>query len=80
MFLIQKNKDLLHEIGFKERYIIQLKLEFKNVLIEQHEEYLDFIKNGEETIIEKFLNKETKDIIHKRLLLLLLSLTDLDIL
>ena len=31
--------------------------EFKNILIELNEEYLDYIKNEEESIIEKILNK-----------------------
>ena len=57
IFLIQNDKKLLHEIGFSERDINCLNLEFKNNLIEQHEEYLDFIKNEEESIMEKVLNK-----------------------
>ena len=56
-FLIQNDKNLLHEIGFSERDINHLKLEFKNILIDQHEEYLDYVKNEEESILEKFLNK-----------------------
>ena len=57
IFLIQIDKVLLHEIGFSERDINRLNLEFKNILIQQHEEYLDFVENEEESIIEKFLNK-----------------------
>ena len=57
IFLTQSDKKLLHEIGFSERDIKRLNLEFKNILIEQHEEYLDYIKNEEESIIEKVLNK-----------------------
>ena len=57
ILLIQNDKDLLPEIGFSERDINHLNLELKNVLIEQHEEYLDYIKNEEESIIEKILNK-----------------------
>ena len=38
IFLIQNNNDLLREIGFSERDINRLKLEFKKILIEQHEE------------------------------------------
>ena len=57
IFLIQNDKDLLREIGFSERNINRLNLEFKNFLLEQHEEYLDYIKNEEESVIEKFLNK-----------------------
>ena len=37
--------------------INRLNLEFKNILMEQSEEYLDYIKNEEESIIEKILNK-----------------------
>ena len=57
MFSIKNNKDLLLEKGFSERDINRLTLEFKNVLIEQHEEYMDYVKNEEESVIEKFLNK-----------------------
>ena len=35
----------------------RLNLEFKNILTKQHEEYLDHIKNQEESILEKFLKK-----------------------
>ena len=57
IFLIQNNKNLLHEVGFSQRDINRLSIEFKNILIEQHEEWLDYIKNEEESILEKFLNK-----------------------
>ena len=57
MFLFQNDKELLHEIRLIERDIIRLKLEFKDFLIEQKEEYSDYIKIEEESIIEKFLNK-----------------------
>ena len=57
LFLIKNDKDLLHEVGFSERDINRLNLEFKNILIDQHEKYLDSIKNEEESIIERFLNK-----------------------
>ena len=55
--LIQNDENLLHEIGFSERDINHLILEFKKSLIDQHEEYLDYVKNKEESILEKFLNK-----------------------
>ena len=32
-------------------------LEFKNILLEQNEEYLEYIKKEEESIIQKILNK-----------------------
>ena len=57
LFLIKNDKDLLREVGFSERDINHLNLEFKNILIDQHEKYLDYIKNEEESIIERFLNK-----------------------
>ena len=57
IYLIKDDKNLLHEIGFSERDINRLNSEFKNILINHHEEYLDYIKNEEESIIEKILNK-----------------------
>ena len=56
-FLIQNDKNLLKEIGFNERDVNLLNLEFKNILLEGSEEYLDYIKNEEESVIENFLNK-----------------------
>ena len=57
IFLIQNDKDLLHEICFIERDINRLNLEFKNILIEDHEDYLENIMNEEESKIEKILHK-----------------------
>ena len=57
MFIIQNDKNLLTEIGFSKNDIILLNLEFRKLLKEGHEEYLDYIKNEEESIIERFLNK-----------------------
>ena len=57
MFLIQNDKNLLLEIGFSERDIDRLFLEFRNILLEQHENYLDYVKDQEESILEKFFNK-----------------------
>ena len=57
VFLIQNDKNLLKEIGFSKNDLNRLNLEFKNVLIEQFDEYLDYIKNEEESMLEKFLNK-----------------------
>ena len=51
------DKTLLREIGLSEGDINRLNLDFRNVLIEQHEEYLDYIKNEEESVVEKFLNE-----------------------
>ena len=57
IFLIQIDKKLLNEIGFSKADIISLNLEFKNILLEEYENYLYFIKNEEESTIEKILNK-----------------------
>ena len=57
IFLIQNDKNLLHEVGFTQRDINRLSIEFKNILIEEFEYYLSYIKNEEESIIERFLNK-----------------------
>ena len=57
VFLIQNDKNLLHEVGFSQRDINRLSIEFKNILLEEFEEYLSCIKNQEESIIEKILNK-----------------------
>ena len=56
--LIKNGSDLLLEIGFSQRDITRLNLEFKNILMEQNEESLDSIKSEEESIIEKILNKQ----------------------
>ena len=88
VFLIQNDKKLLKEIGFSKNDINRLNLEFKNILSEGYEEYLDYIKNEEESVIEKFLIKLmdqyfapiSGDIRHERSLILLLSLVDPDIL
>ena len=57
IFLIQNDKNLLKEIGFSERDVNLLNLEFKNILLGGYEDYLDYIKNEEESVIEKFLIK-----------------------
>ena len=57
IFVIQNDQDLLHEICFSERDINRLNLEFKNILIEDHEDYLENIMNEEESKIEKILHK-----------------------
>ena len=57
IFLIQNDKNLLKEIGFSKNNINLLNLEFKNILLNEFEDYLDYIKNEEESILEKFLNK-----------------------
>ena len=57
IFLSQNDKNLLNEIGFSKNDINNLNLEFENILLEEYEDYLDYIKNEEESIIEKILNK-----------------------
>ena len=56
LFLIEKDSNLLQEIGFNQRDINRSNFQFKILLIEQHEEYWDHIKNEEESVIEKVLN------------------------
>ena len=46
-----------YECGLLKGYINFQYKEFKNILIELNEDYLDHIKNQEESILEKFLNK-----------------------
>ena len=48
---------MLTECGFLKRDINLSCKEFKNILKEQNEEYLDYIKNQEGAFIEKFLIK-----------------------
>ena len=57
MFLIKDDKNLSKDVGFSKSDINLLSLEFKNILLEEYENYLDSIKNEEESVIEKFLNK-----------------------
>ena len=57
IFLIQNDKNLLKEIGFSKNDINLLNLEFKNILLEEFENFLYYIKDREESILEKFLNK-----------------------
>ena len=57
IFLIQNDKNLLKEIGFGKNDINHLSIEFKNILLEEFDYYIDYIKNEEESILEKFLNK-----------------------
>ena len=56
IFLIQNDKNLLEEIGFSKNNINQLAIEFKNILLEKYENYLDYIKDQKESVLEKFLN------------------------
>ena len=57
MFLIKNDVNFLYECGFLKGDINLLYKEFKNILLDLNEEYLDDIKNQEESIIETISNK-----------------------
>ena len=57
LFLFQIERGLSRGIGFSERDINRLNLEFKYILTEQHEDYLYYVKNEKESNIEKSLKK-----------------------
>ena len=57
MFLIEDDKNLIKEVGFSKNDTKLLSLEFKTILLEEYENYLDYLKDQEESLIEKFLNK-----------------------
>ena len=57
IYSIQNDKNLLNEIGFSKANKKSLNLEFKNILLEEYENYLFYIKNKEESLLEKFLKK-----------------------
>ena len=57
IFLIQNDKNLLKEVGFSKNDNNLLNLEFKNFLMEEFENYLVYIKDQEESVLESFLNK-----------------------
>ena len=57
MFSIKNDVNFLYECGFLKGDIIFLYREFKNILLELNENYLNHIKNPEESIIEKIFNK-----------------------
>ena len=52
IFLIQNDTDLLKECGFLKYGVHSLNKEVKNILMEENEECLDYIKNEEESINE----------------------------
>ena len=47
-------KKLLKEVGFSERDINRFYLEFKNILLGEYEQYLNYIKKEEESLLEQF--------------------------
>ena len=57
IFLIKSDIDLLYENGFLKNDNNRLNIEFKKILLDQSEEYLNHVKNQEESITEKILNK-----------------------
>ena len=57
IFIFQNDKDSLREIDFSERDNIPLNLEFKKILKEHHEKYLNHVKNDEESAFDRFSNK-----------------------
>ena len=57
MFLIKNVVKVLYECWFLKGDNNFLYKEFKNILLELNEDYLDHIKNQEESIIERILNK-----------------------
>ena len=57
IFLIQNDKNLSKEIRFSKNDIVRLSIEFKNILLEEFEDNLSYIKNEEVGILEKILNK-----------------------
>ena len=57
MFLINDDKNLLKEVGFSKNDINSLSLEFKNILLEEYEIYLVYVKDKGKSVIERFLNK-----------------------
>ena len=56
MFIIKNDVNFLYECGFLKGVNNFLYKEFKNILHELNEDYLDHIKNEEGAIIKKFLN------------------------
>ena len=60
MLLKFSNKNditLLQKRGFLENEKNRLCIEFITVLMEQKKDYLEYIKNEEESIVEKFSNR-----------------------
>ena len=57
MFLIKNDVNFLYECGYLKGDINFLYKEFKNILLELNEDYLDLFENQEKSNLEKFLNK-----------------------
>ena len=56
IFFINNDKDLLKECRFLKKDMNCLTLEFKNILMEENDEYLEYTKNEEKSILERILN------------------------
>ena len=63
MFLNKNDVNFLYECGFLKGDINFLFKELKNILLELNEDYLDYIKNQEESFLEKFFKKITATIL-----------------
>ena len=57
ILLIQNDQYLSKECGFLKIDVHRLSLEFKKISLEEIEDYIDYIKNEEESIFERFPNK-----------------------
>ena len=57
MFLFKNDYNFLYKCRFLKGDINFLNKEFKNILLELNEDYLDHIQYQKESIIEKILNK-----------------------
>ena len=57
MFVIKNDVNFLYECGFLKGDITFIYKQFKNTLLELNEDYLNHVKNQEESIFEKILNK-----------------------
>ena len=57
LILLKNDTDLLNECGFLKSDTNCPCKKYKNFLMEQNAEYLEYIKNEEKAIIEKSLNK-----------------------
>ena len=55
MFLVKNDDDFLEESGFLKSDFNRLYKQYKKNSLKQNEEYFDFIKKQEESIIEKTL-------------------------
>ena len=88
MFSFKNDFDLINECGYLTNDIDRLNKEFKTILMEQIEDHLQYNENQEESIIGRILKKQMEayfsnlfeELRYERNLVLLLSLTDPNIL